>query len=97
MKTATAVIGLGNVGLPLVVAFGRHSRTIGFDIRAGKVAACQAGTAPSRELSDAQVAEAVRAGYAGYAGNGALLAEADIIIVAAPTLLNHAHIPTSGP
>ena len=72
MKTVTAVIGLGYVGLPLVVAFDNHSRTIDFDIRAGKVAACQAGTDLSRELSDAQ------------------MAEAGIIIVAAPTPLSKA-------
>ena len=75
------------VGPPLVVAIGNHSRTIGFDIRAGKVAACQAGTDLSRELSDAQMAEAV---YAEYTSNGALLAEAGIIIVAAPTPLSKA-------
>ena len=94
MKTVTAVIGLGYVGLPLVVEFGNHSRTIGFDIRAGKVAACQAGTAPSRELSNAQMAEAV---HAEYTSNGALLAEADIIIVAVPTPVDQAHIPDFRP
>ena len=94
MKTVTAVIGLGYVGLPLVVEFGNHSRTIGFDIRAGKVAACQAGTAPSRELNNAQMAEAV---HAEYTSNGALLAEADIIIVAVPTPVDQAHIPDFRP
>ena len=32
LKTITAVIGLGNVGLPLVVAFGKHRRSIGIAI-----------------------------------------------------------------
>ena len=50
-----AVIGLGYVGLPLVVEFGKHMRTIGFDIAKHKVEACQRGTDPSRELSDAEV------------------------------------------
>ena len=54
MKTI-AVIGLGYVGLPLVVEFGKHVRTIGFDIAKSKVLACQRGTDPSRELTDAEV------------------------------------------
>ena len=33
-----AVIGLGYVGLPLAVAFGRHWPTLGFDIDAGRIA-----------------------------------------------------------
>ena len=37
MTTVVAVIGLGYVGLPLVVEFGKHSRTIGFDISVSKV------------------------------------------------------------
>ena len=41
-----AVIGLGYVGLPLVVEFGKHMRTIGFDIAKNKVEACRRGTDP---------------------------------------------------
>jgi len=92
--TTVAVIGLGYVGLPLVVEFGKHGRTIGFDIHVGKVAACRAGTDPSRELSDRQMAEAV---HAEYTSDGALLAEADIIIVAVPTPVDQAHIPDFKP
>ena len=51
MKTI-AVIGLGYVGLPLVVEFGKTVRTIGFDIAVDKVQACQRGTDPSRERPD---------------------------------------------
>ena len=58
-----AVIGLGYVGLPLVVEFGKQMRTIGFDIAKSKVAACQRGSDPSRELSDAEVQAATRAVY----------------------------------
>ena len=50
-----AVIGLGYVGLPLVVEFGKHTRTIGFDIVEEKVAKCGAGTDPSREIPDADM------------------------------------------
>ena len=51
-----AVIGLGYVGLPLVVEFGKQLRTIGFDIAQNKVDACLRGTDPSRELPDSEMA-----------------------------------------
>ena len=92
--TTVAVIGLGYVGLPLVVAFGKQMRTIGFDIAQHKVAACQRGTDPSRELSDGELAAATQAVYT---ADPQLLGEADIIIVAVPTPVDEAHIPDFRP
>ena len=89
-----AVIGLGYVGLPLVVEFGKQMRTIGFDISAAKVQACRRGTDPSRELSDAEVQAGV---HATYTDDPKLLAEADVIIVAVPTPVDDAHAPDFGP
>ena len=89
-----AVIGLGYVGLPLVVEFGKQVRTIGFDIATHKVQACQRGTDPSRELSDAEVQAAT---HAVYTDDPRMLAEADIIIVAVPTPVDDAHIPDFRP
>jgi UDP-N-acetyl-D-galactosamine dehydrogenase len=92
--TTIAVIGLGYVGLPLVVEFGKRIRTIGFDIASAKVKACQAGVDPSRELTD----DEVRAGkHAVYTDDPAMLGEADIIIVAVPTPVDEAHIPDFRP
>ena len=92
--TIIAVIGLGYVGLPLVVEFGKHSRTIGFDIAEHKVAACQRGTDPSRELPDSEMAAAR---HAVYTSDPKMLAEADVIIVAVPTPVDEAHIPDFKP
>ena len=89
-----AVIGLGYVGLPLVVAFGKQMRTIGFDISPAKVEACQRGVDPSRELDDAEV-RAAR--HAIYTTDASLLAEADIIVVAVPTPVDEARIPDFRP
>ncbi len=89
-----AVIGLGYVGLPLVVEFGKQMRTIGFDIALSKVESCQRGVDPSRELADADMALAK---HAVYTADGAMLAEADIIIVAVPTPVDQAHIPDFKP
>ncbi len=89
-----AVIGLGYVGLPLVVEFGKQVRTIGFDIAQSKVDACLRGTDPSRELPDAELA---LARHAVYTSDPRLLAEADMIIVAVPTPVDQAHIPDFKP
>lgn len=93
MKTV-GVIGLGYVGLPLVVEFGKHVRTIGFDISHDKVDACQKGVDPSRELSDDEVKSAV---HAVYTADPKMLGEADAIIVAVPTPVDNAHIPDFRP
>ncbi len=89
-----AVVGLGYVGLPLVVEFGKLGRTIGFDIATDKVARCRAGTDPSRELPDSEMRAAV---HAEYTSDPAALAEADFILVAVPTPVDEAHIPDFGP
>ena len=46
-----AVIGLGYVGLPLAVEFGRHYDTVGFDINAARVAELQSGRDSTLEAS----------------------------------------------
>jgi UDP-N-acetyl-D-galactosamine dehydrogenase len=92
--TTIGVIGLGYVGLPLVVEFGKLGLTIGFDISQSKVASCRRGVDPSRELSDEQMALAV---HAEYTADPARLADADIIIVAVPTPVDIAHNPDFGP
>ncbi len=92
--SVVAVIGLGYVGLPLVVEFAKHVRTIGFDIAQSKVDACLRGVDPSRELEDAQMAAAK---HAVYTSDPAALAEADMIIVAVPTPVDQAHIPDFRP
>ncbi len=94
MSNTLAVIGLGYVGLPLVVEFGKQVRTIGFDIAQNKVDACLRGTDPSRELADADMALAKQAVYT---SDARMLAEADVIIVAVPTPVDDAHIPDFKP
>ena len=89
-----AVIGLGYVGLPLVVEFGKQMRTIGFDISTQKVQSCQNGKDPSRELEDEQLAAAK---HAVYTADPVLQGEAEMIIVAVPTPVDEAHIPDFRP
>jgi UDP-N-acetyl-D-galactosamine dehydrogenase len=92
--SVVAVIGLGYVGLPLVVEFGKQVKTIGFDISQPKVDSCLRGVDPSRELDDSQLAAAK---HAVYTADPSRLAEADIIIIAVPTPVDNAHIPDFRP
>jgi UDP-N-acetyl-D-galactosamine dehydrogenase len=89
-----AVIGLGYVGLPLVIEFGKLTRTIGFDINTETVRACQAGHDPSREISNDAMLAAV---HAEYSANPACLESADFIIIAVPTPVDQAHTPDFTP
>lgn len=94
MVKIVAVIGLGYVGLPLVVEFGKYFRTVGFDISDSKVESCLRGIDPSRELSD----EDMRASHhAVFTADPQLLAAADMIVVAVPTPVDNAHIPDFRP
>ena len=92
--SSVAVVGLGYVGLPLVVEFGKQARTIGFDISRPKVQSCQRGVDPSRELDDVELAAAL---HAIYTNDPTLLGEADMIVVAVPTPVDEAHIPDFRP
>lgn len=89
-----AVIGLGYVGLPLVLAFGRHVRTIGYDLAEDKVQACQQGQDPSHDIPQASM---LAAHLAEYTSDPAALAAADFIIVAVPTPVTQAHVPDFAP
>lgn len=94
MNSVVAVIGLGYVGLPLVVEFGKIGRTIGFDISVPKVESCTRGVDPSRELPDEEL---LAAKFAEYTADPAMLREADIIVVAVPTPVDEAHMPDFSP
>lgn len=90
MSASVAVIGLGYVGLPLVIEFGKHVRTIGVDISEEKVYSCKRGVDPSRELTDLEMSLAT---YAEYTSDPSALGEADFIIIAVPTPVDDAHRP----
>ena len=92
--TTVAVVGLGYVGLPLAVEFGKKFRTLGFDLSAEKVAAYGRHVDPTGEVS----AEDFRASvHLGCSIDPAVLGEADFIIVAVPTPVDDAHQPDFTP
>ena len=94
MNKTIAVVGLGYVGLPLAVEFGRHFRTIGFDLSARKVAAYRTFVDPTGEVSTEQLRAAT---LLAVTTDAAQLREADFVVVAVPTPIDEAHQPDFGP
>ncbi|HZP87196.1 MAG TPA: nucleotide sugar dehydrogenase, partial [Burkholderiales bacterium] len=92
--TTVAIVGLGYVGLPLAVEFGKKYRTIGFDISEEKVAAYAKGRDPTGEVSTEELRAASKLQVT---TNPFALREADFIIVAVPTPVDEAHNPDFGP
>ena len=84
-----AVVGLGYVGLPIAVAFGKRRRVIGFDINKAKIAELQKGLDRTGEVSAADL----KATEVHYTYQPSDLKAADFIIVAVPTPINEALQP----
>jgi len=89
-----AVVGLGYVGLPLAVAFGKKHRTIGYDLSEAKVSNYLQHNDPTGEVSRDEL---MAASKFKPTCDPQALAEADYIIVAVPTPVDQAHNPDFGP
>jgi UDP-N-acetyl-D-galactosamine dehydrogenase len=92
--TVIAVVGLGYVGLPLAVEFGKHYRTIGYDLSQAKVDAYRRQIDPTGEIScvDLRAATQLEA-----TTDPRMLEQADFVIVAVPTPVDVAHVPDFSP
>ncbi|MDB5746611.1 MAG: GDP-mannose dehydrogenase [Massilia sp.] len=89
-----AVVGLGYVGLPLAVEFGKKVRTIGFDLSASKIENYKKFIDPTGEVSTEQL-QAAR--QLEVTTDPAALAQADYVVVAVPTPVDIAHNPDFTP
>ncbi|RZL04489.1 MAG: nucleotide sugar dehydrogenase [Rubrivivax sp.] len=89
-----AVVGLGYVGLPLAVEFGKKYRTLGLDLSEAKVRSYARFVDPTGEVStdDLKAATGLHCST-----DPAILAEADFIVVAVPTPVDDAHQPDFTP
>jgi UDP-N-acetyl-D-galactosamine dehydrogenase len=81
MKTI-AVIGLGYVGLPLAVEFGKSRTVIGYDINAGRIDSLRIGQDATQEVSADELSGAE---HLTFTTDPADLAAASIYIVTVPT------------
>src|SRR3989449_546447 len=89
-----AVVGLGYVGLPLAVEFGKHRPTVGYDLSRKKIENIERRVDPTGELSAAEL-EGAR--FLRVTQDPAELEQADFVIVAVPTPINAARQPDLGP
>lgn len=88
-----SVVGLGYVGLPVAVAFGRHQRTVGFDISPVRIAELERGEDSTNEVESAELT----ASDIHFTSNPEDLKAADFHIVAVPTPVDEAKRPDLTP
>ena len=85
-----AVIGLGYVGLPLAVEFGKQREVIGFDINAARIAGLKSGVDSTLEVT----LEALNAAaYLSFSSSVEVLRKANVYIVTVPTPIDDTNAP----
>src|SRR6202789_4551 len=94
MSEVVAVVGLGYVGLPLAVEFGKKFDTIGFDLSAAKIDSYRRFCDPTGEISSEDLRAAARLTPTIDPSD---LRRADFIVIAVPTPVDVAHIPDFAP
>ena len=88
--SSVGVVGLGYVGLPLAIAFGKKIETIGFDISRDKIESYKEAKDPTAEVGHEAFRQAV---HLSFTNDPALLKEMDMIVVAVPTPIDISHQP----
>ena len=88
-----SVVGLGYVGLPVAVAFGKHGPVIGFDINENRLEELRAGQDRTNEVSATELGDT----QIEFTSKPEVLAQADFHIVAVPTPIDDAHQPDLTP
>jgi len=88
--TNVAVVGLGYVGLPLAIAFGRKYPTVGFDIDSRRVDSCRAGSDPNGEVNADGFAQATQLIFTSDIED---LRGSNYFIVAVPTPVDKSNRP----
>ncbi len=89
-----AVVGLGYVGLPLAVEFGKHRDVLGFDINTRRIDELRAGRDHTLEVDGPELAQAK---HLSYSSDPAELAAANVFIVTVPTPIDEYKQPDLTP
>ena len=92
--TTVAVVGLGYVGLPLAVQFGKQMKTIGFDLNEAKVQSYRSFVDPTGEVSSEELRAATQLQVT---TDPKAIAAADFVVVAVPTPIDVARQPDFSP
>ena len=93
-QTTIGIIGLGYVGLPLAVEFGKKYTTIGFDINTQRIAELKTGVDRTLETSTEELTQATQLNFTATAKD---LAHCNIYIVTVPTPINASKQPDFSP
>ncbi|MBB5179381.1 UDP-N-acetyl-D-galactosamine dehydrogenase [Planomicrobium koreense] len=93
MNRKIGVVGLGYVGLPVAVAFGKEHNIIGFDINENRISTLKQGTDYTNEVTGEELKEV----SIDFTSDGSKLKEVDFIIVAVPTPINEHNQPDLTP
>ncbi len=88
------VIGLGYVGLPLAVEFGRKYPTVGFDVKESRVTELEGGTDSTLETSGEELASADQLSFTTNAED---LADCNFYVVTVPTPISEGNRPVLTP
>jgi UDP-N-acetyl-D-glucosamine/UDP-N-acetyl-D-galactosamine dehydrogenase len=94
MNPSIAIIGLGYVGFPLAVEFGKIYPTLGFDIDASRIDELKLGVDRTQEVSAAQLAESKNLRFSSQVAD---LATCNTFIVTVPTPIDHFKKPDLSP
>jgi UDP-N-acetyl-D-galactosamine dehydrogenase len=89
-----AIIGLGYVGLPLAVEFGKHFHTVGFDIKAQRIAELRAGKDSTLEATRAELKSATRLKFTSRISD---LKRCRVFLVTVPTPIDNYKRPELTP
>jgi len=94
MNPSIAIIGLGYVGFPLAVEFGKQYPTVGFDIDATRISELNRGYDRTQEVSDAQLKASSHLKFSSELRD---LSACNTFIVTVPTPIDHFKKPDLGP
>jgi len=92
--TKLAIIGLGYVGLPLAVEFGKTMPVMGFDINKSRIAELLSGKDSTLETSDEELKEAVKLQYSSSVDD---LKSSNVYVVTVPTPIDKSKNPDLTP
>ncbi len=93
-KLRIGVVGLGYVGLPLAVEFGKKYPTIGFDIDKSRVDELSAGRDSTLEVSDEEISSST---HLAFASDIDAISECNFYVITVPTPIGDTHRPLLTP
>ncbi len=93
-KLRIGIIGLGYVGLPLAVEFGKRYPTVGFDINEGRVAEHEGGSDSTLECSSEELADATHLSYTSSTDD---ISDCNFYVVTVPTPIGDGNRPLLTP